>query len=132
MSITISKVTITDGVIRKGKVIGKTFTAGSAKTYPAKTLVALDTSTLKYVPFVKGGTTNGNGVVAGTLDADVVATGAADFPAAIMFGGELQTEKTIIDADGDASNIDEAVKFSCLDKGLILIDTTDLYVADNS
>lgn len=126
-----TKNTITDGIIAKGDVVVKTFTAGSAKTYPEKTLVALDTSTLKYVPYVKGGSTNGNGVVAGSLDADVVATGAGDFQAAVMFGGKLQTSRTIIDADGDATNIDETVKFLCQDKGLLLIDSLDLYVADN-
>lgn len=86
----------------------ETLTA-TIKTYPAGTLLARDTSTLKLVPFVKGGTTNGNGVINSVLSAELVATAAQDYGVSVMIAGQVDKDLLIIDADGNASNVDAAI-----------------------
>jgi hypothetical protein len=131
-ALTITNHDLSDGIIAAGEFEDQLFTSAGAATYLDNTLVALDTSTLKMVPYAKGGSTNGNGVVYGLLTKGIVAAGAGDTPVRIMTGGRVLKDKTVIYADGDASNIDNAVKILCLDKGLTLVDSTNLHVADNS
>ena len=64
----------------------ETLTA-TIKTYPVGTLLARDTSTLKLVPFKKGGTTNGNGIINSVLSAELVATAAQDYTVSVMIAG---------------------------------------------
>ena len=123
---------LNDGIIEAGVFESRLMTAAGADTFLDNTLVAHDTSTLKIVPYVKGGSTNGNGVVYGLLTKGFVAAGAGDTPVRIMKGGKVLTDKTVIDADGTSTNIDNAVKFLCADKGLHLVDSTSLHVADNT
>ncbi len=85
-----------------------TFTG--AGTYKAGTLLARDTSTQKLVPFVKGGTTNGNGVVRGILDEDRTASGAGDLQSRVILSGNVSFDDILIYADGNNSNIDHNVK----------------------
>jgi hypothetical protein len=131
MSFTASKEVVNDGVIRVGRTEIGLLTAAGADTFLANTLVALDTATQNYVPYVIGGTTNGNGIVAGALTEEKVAAGAGDIPVTIYIDADIQTHKAVVHADGDASNIDANVKLLCRDKGITLVDTKDLYVADN-
>lgn len=98
------------------------------------TLLALDTSTLKLVPYVKGGSTNGNGVVYGVLTQGITATASGDTAVRVALGPGLKLlkAKTIIQADAASTNIDATVKALCLDKGINLIESTNLHTADNS
>lgn len=105
---------------------------GQAGVHLDNTLLALDTSTLKLVPYVKGGSTNGNGVVYGVLTNGFTAESSGDTPVRVMLGGSLLRIKTVIDADADASNIDATVKALCLDKGLFLAESKNLHTADNA
>jgi len=105
---------------------------GQAGVHLDNTLLAFDTSTLKLVPYVKGGSTNGNGVVYGVLTNGFTATSSGDTAIRVMIGGILLKSKTVIDVDGDASNIDATVKFLCVDKGLFLEESTNLHTADNA
>jgi hypothetical protein len=86
----------------------ETLTA-TIKTYPVGTLLARDTSTLKLVPFEKGGTTNGNGIINSVLSAELVATAAQDYGVSVMIAGQVDKDLLIIDADGNASNVDAAI-----------------------
>ena len=86
----------------------ETLTA-TTKTYPVGTLLARDTSTLKLVPFVKGGTTNGNGVINSVLSAELVASASQDYNVSVMIAGQVDKDLLIIDADGNASNVDAAI-----------------------
>lgn len=108
--------------------------SGESGVVKDNTLVALDTSTLKMVPYVKGGSTNGNGVVYGVLTNGFTAAASGDTKVRIMTGpgAKFRKDKVVIHADGDSTNIDNAVKLLCLDKGINLIDSTSLHVADNS
>ena len=86
----------------------ETLTA-AIKTYPVGTLLARDTSTLKLVPFVKGGSTNGNGIINSVLSAELVASAAQDYNVSVMIAGQVDKDLLIIDADGNASNVDAAI-----------------------
>ena len=86
----------------------ETLTA-AIKTYPVGTLLARDTSTLKLVPFVKGGSTNGNGIINSVLSAELVASSAQDYNVSVMIAGQVDKDLLIIDADGNASNVDAVI-----------------------
>lgn len=106
-------------------------TFGGAGTVKAGTILARDTSTLKLVPYVKGGSTNGNGVPCALVDYDVVAAGAGDEVVRSLIGGHLRKDKLIITADGDDQNVDAAVRDQLRDKGLIVLDVDGLAILDN-
>ena len=86
----------------------ETLTA-AIKTYPVGTLLARDTSTLKLVPFVKGGSTNGNGIINSVLSAELVASASQDYNVSVMIAGQVDKDLLIIDADGNASNVDAVI-----------------------
>jgi hypothetical protein len=86
----------------------ETLTA-AIKTYPVGTLLARDTSTLKLVPFVKGGSTNGNGIINSVLSAELVASASQDYGVSVTIAGQVDKDLLIIDADGNASNVDAAI-----------------------
>lgn len=86
----------------------ETLTA-AIKTYPVGTLLARDTSTLKLVPYVKGGSTNGNGIINSVLSAELVASASQDYNVSVMIAGQVDKDLLIIDADGNASNVDAAI-----------------------
>ncbi len=86
----------------------ETLTA-TIKTYPVGTLLARNTSTLKLIPFVKGGNSNGNGIINSVLTAELVATAAQDYGVSVMIAGQVDKDLLIINADGNASNVDAAI-----------------------
>ena len=106
-------------------------TFAGADTMAKGTIVARDTSTLKYVIYAKGGVTDGNGVPRGILTEEIVAAGAGDEAIRPAIAGDFRKERLIIDADGDDSNIDGAVIDLLLSTGLVAIDALELNVLDN-
>lgn len=131
-----SNITITNNDLGSVIIHGETFdddvfTAGAAKTYPAGTILARDSSTLKLVPFVKGGVTNENGVPKAVLGYDVVAEGAGDIPVRPMLEGKVDATRLIIDADGDASNVDAAVLDGLRAYSITAINVDELSLLDN-
>ena len=109
----------------------ETVTAAGADTFAAGTILARDSASLKLVLFVKGGVTNENGIPKAVLTQDLVFAGAGDLPARPMVQGEVRTGDLIIDADGDASNIDAAVLDELRDYGIVGLSTTQLAELDN-
>ena len=106
-----------------------TFTG--AGTVKSGTLLARDSVSGKFVPFVKGGTTNGNGVVKAIMTYDVTATGAGDKSIRPAIAGEFRKERLIIAADGNATNVDAAVLDAMRDYGLVAISVKQLAAYDN-
>lgn len=102
-----------------------------AATYVEGTLLAVDSGTLKYVPFVKGGVTAGNGIVKAVLASPLTAVGAGDLPARVCVLGVVKKERLVIVADGDDSNIDRAVIDGLRDYGIQPLSTKQLAVLDN-
>jgi hypothetical protein len=85
-------------------------TFAGAGTLLAGTILARDSVSLKFVKFVKGGSTNQNGIPKAVLTAPVTATGAGDVKAPVLIKGVVRKQRLVIDADANDSNIDGAVK----------------------
>lgn len=106
-------------------------TFGAAGTLAAGTILARDTSTLKLIPFVKGGTTTGNGIPKAVLQYPVEAAGAGDVAARPLICGKVRKDKLIILADGDSTNVDKAVEDALRLTGFIVKSVTNLSQLDN-
>lgn len=106
-------------------------TAAGADVFAAGTILARDSGSLKLVLFVKGGSTNGNGIPKAVLTQDLEFAGAGDLPVKAMVEGQVRTGDLIIDSDGDSSNIDAAVLDQLRDYGIVGLSTTQLAELDN-
>lgn len=84
----------------------------------------------KIVPFAidgDGGAQNPKAI----LTYDVTATGAGDVAIRAGVAGAYRKERLIIDADGDGSNITDAILDQLRDYGLVPIDVQELNILDN-
>ncbi|HKY40794.1 MAG TPA: head decoration protein [Polyangiaceae bacterium] len=95
------------------------------------TILARDSSTLKLRLFVKGGSTNGNGIPKAVLAHRLVVTASGDKACRVIIRGEVVKERLVIDADGDDSNIDGAVLDQLRDYGITPVATKQLARVDN-
>lgn len=80
----------------------------------------------KLIDYVKGGSTDGNGIPCAVLVNDLVATGAGDLQANVLISGPVKLKKLVIVADGDASNIDGVVFDLLRDRMIDAIGVTGL------
>lgn len=106
-------------------------TFAGAATVAEGTILARDSVSGKLVPFVKGGTTNEDGIPKAVLTYDVTAAGAGDESVRAMVSGDVRKERLIINADGDGSNVDTAVLDQLRDFGLVAVDVNELGGLDN-
>ena len=106
-----------------------TFTG--ADTYVEGTILARDSVSLKLIAFVKGGIANENGIPKAILTYDVAAAGAGDKNIRAGVSGVYRKDKLVIDADGDDSNVDNAVMDELRNYGLIPLDVDELNIQDN-
>ncbi len=106
-------------------------TFAGAATAIEGTILARDSVSLKLVPFVKGGVTNENGIPKAILTYDVVAAGAGDESIRAGVSGKYRAELLVIDADGDATNVDAAVIDQLRNYGLVPLDVDELNILDN-
>lgn len=106
-------------------------TFGGAATVVAGTILARDSTSLKLVPFVKGGVTNENGIPKAVAVGDVEAAGAGDEFIRALVAGKVKKERLIIDADGDGSNVDAAVLDQLRAYGITPVSTDQLSQVDN-
>lgn len=106
-------------------------TFGGAGTVLEGTILARSTSTGKLIPYVKGGSSDGDGVPRAVLPYTVEATGAGDVPVRPIISGVVNVAKLVIHADGDAENIDGAVRDLLRATGIIPVDVNDLGRVDN-
>lgn len=130
-NLTITNLNIGSSILEDAKFEDGLLTLAGADTIAPGTILARDSVSLKYVLFVKGGVTNENGIPKAILTQQVVATGAGDSPIRPAIYGRYRKERLIIDADGDDSNIDGAVKDQLRDYGLTPINVTELNDLDN-
>jgi hypothetical protein len=119
-------------IFRSGNVQDRTFdgTVTGATTLLEGTILAVDSVSLKLVPFVKGGATNENGIPKAVLtyDAAVINGDTAMRP---MLSGTFVKERLIILADGDDSNIDVAVRDQLRDYDMLTTNVQELNILDN-
>ena len=131
-----SNITITNNdlgspILEEADFRDEILTVASAATIKAGTILARDSSTGKMVPFVKGGSTNGNGVPKSIITYEVTTSSAMDVAIRCAVEGDYRLERLVIDADGDASNIDGVVVDELRAYGLTPIDVTELNIYDN-
>lgn len=106
-------------------------TFAAAGTLAAGTILARDSVSLELVPFVKGGTTNENGIPKAVLGYELTAGAAGTLSARPIVGGRIRAADLVIDADGDATNVDAAVLDQLRDFGLVGLTTAQLSNFDN-
>lgn len=95
------------------------------------TILARDSSSLKLRLFVKGGSTNENGIPKAVLAHALSASGAGDHAVRVILRGDVYKEHLVIDADGDDSNIDAAVEDKLRDYGITPVSVKQLDRVDN-
>lgn len=84
----------------------------------------------KLVPYVVAGA-GGAQLPKAIVTFDVVAAGAGNEPIRAMITGVVRKERLIIDADGDGSNITDAILDLIRDFSLISVDVQELNILDN-
>ena len=102
-----------------------TFAATATHLYGL--IYARATSTGKLIPYVKGGVADGNGVPVAVLLMDSISrVGAGDVNGVlVLIQGEVRKEQLIIFADGNSSNVDDAVIRLLKAAGIIVTKTVD-------
>lgn len=108
-----------------------TLTLAGADIIAKGTILARDSASLKLVIFVKGGSTNENGIPKTVMTAELDADGAGDFPVRPQIAGDVKLSQLIIDADGDGSNIDAEVIEQLRDYTILAVDSRQLSKFDN-
>lgn len=121
-----------DGLVTTFNEAGITMaiTEGSTDFVAADTFTMVVVANGKMVPFVIGGVA-GAGVPLAVVTYDVVAASVGDEPIRAMVGGEVRKEKLIIDADGDGSNITDAILDQLRDFSIVSTDVQELNIQDN-
>lgn len=130
-NITITNCDLGNVILEGADIRDELLTFAGAATVLEGTILARDSVSLLLVPFVKGGVTNENGIPKAVLTYDVTAAGAGDEAVRACVGGKVRKERLIIDADGDGSNIDDAVLDQLRDYAIIPIDVQKLNILDN-
>ena len=128
---TITNIDNSTVIIEGAKFKDDLLTFAGADTFVEGTILARDSVSLKYVIFVKGGITNENGIPKAILTYDVTAAGAGDVAIRAGIAGVFRKEKLVIDADGDDSNVDNAVIDQLSDYGLTPLNVDELNIPDN-
>ena len=106
-------------------------TFAGAATAIEGTILARDSVSLKFVPYVIGGVANENGIPKAVLTYDVVAAGAGDEAIRAMVGGRVRAERLVVDADGDATNITDAILDQLRDYSIVAQSVAELNILDN-
>lgn len=106
-------------------------TAAGAATFLSGTILARDTDTGKLVPYVKEGSTNGNGVPHSVLTYEVAATGPGDVAVRPLLAGKVNRNRLVIHADADASNVDSVEVDGLRSMHIIAEDVSQLGRYDN-
>lgn len=128
---TVTNVDLGSVVLGYDEYSDELLTFAGAGTVVEGTILARDSVSLKLVPYVKGGSTNENGIPKAIVTYDVEAAGAGDEPIRALIAGNVRAEKLVIDADGDASNIDAAVLDQLRDYKITAISVEELNILDN-
>lgn len=87
-------------------------------------------SGLPLVAYVKGTGTNGAQVPKAVMPYGLTATGAGTLAARPIVGGRVNADRLVIDADGDATNVDDAVLDMLKASGIDAISVTQLAKLD--
>ena len=124
---------VDNGSVANGPAVHRdeTLKFTGADTYAEGTILARDTGDDKLIAYVKGGVTAGNGIPNSVMTYPVTVTGAGDVAIRAMVEGEVKKERLVIDADGDATNVDAVVIDELRARGITAVDTAQLAQLDN-
>jgi len=125
-NVEITNIDLGSVVFESGDFRDGLLTFAGAATMKSGTILARDSTNNKFVPFVVGGSTNGNGIPKAVLTYDVVATAAGDIPIRAMTSGAVRKQRLVINADGNASNITEAILDQLRDYKISTVDVQEL------
>lgn len=125
-NITNTSIDIGSVALKEEQLRDELLTFAGAATVLAGTILARDSVSLKLVPYVKGGATNQNGIPKAVIGYDVVAAGAGDIPVRALEKGEVNKRRLIINADGNGTNIDNAVLDQLRAFGIMPVDVQQL------
>jgi len=95
------------------------------------TILARDSVSGKLVLFVVGGVTNENGIPKAVITYPVSSAGAGDVAIRALQTGKVNFNRLVIDADGDNSNVSNAVMDQLRDYGIETVKVQDLSILDN-
>ncbi|WFS86286.1 hypothetical protein vBVhaSMAG7_069 [Vibrio phage vB_VhaS_MAG7] len=122
-------------VLKSGNIQPFTLTASSEVTYKRGSILARDSSTGLLVEYVKGGTTNGNGVPITVLSEETTVTAeevtAGTCKVSCFTEATLRQDRLVIIADGDASNVDYIELDGLRNMNIDVSKVTDQSVLDN-
>lgn len=131
MSMTVTNINLRNPILADAEFRDELLTLAGADVIAPGTILARDSVSQKLVLFVKGGSTNQNGIPKAILTYQVTSTGAGDVPIRAGVSGKFRKEKLIIDADGTGANVDAAVLDQLRDYSLVPINVTELNIVDN-
>lgn len=125
-NITVTDVNAGSVELRDGEFEDGVLDIASAGTFKEGLILARDSVSLKFVPFVKGGSSNENGIPKAVLPYALVADTSADQRIRALIAGVVNLNRLVILADGDASNVDNAVKDQLRSFGIVPLDVKQL------
>ena len=128
---TTTNVDVGNVLLAYGEFRDYTLTGTANDVIAEGTILARDTTTQNLVLYVKGGTSQGNGVPSVVMTYAVTIPTGGSIPVRALVSGNVRMERLIIDADGNASNIDNAVIDGLRGVGIVPIDTFELLIQDN-
>jgi hypothetical protein len=117
--------------IQGGQFFDELLTLEGADTILKGTILARSSATGKLVLFVAGGNSNENGIPKCVLTYEVVATEASDVPVRVLVAGTVNRNRLVIDADGDASNVTDAVADKLRDYHIVAVEVSQIGRYDN-
>lgn len=100
-------------------------------TVKAGTILARDSVSGKLVPFVKGGSTNENGIPKALIAYEATKAASGDIRVRALIDGDILADKLIIHADGDGHEVNAAIIDALRNYGLVALAATELQTADN-
>jgi hypothetical protein len=130
-NISINNIDTGNVILADAKFNDGVFTAGSTSVVLSGTILARNTTTNKFIPYVKGGTTDGNGVPLAVLTYDITPAAAGDVAIRPMLSGSVVLERLVIFADGDGSNVGAVETDGLRDYSIVPINVTQLSGYDN-
>lgn len=117
--------------LAEGQFRDDTLTVAGAETVKAGTILARASNTGKLVVFVKGGSSNENGIPKAVLTYEIVATASGDLPVRVLVAGSVRKDRLVIFADGDDANVDSVVCDQLRSYSIVPIDVQQLDGLDN-
>ena len=109
-------------VYKNAEFDDRLLTLASTNTVLQGTILAVSVATGKYIPYVKDGVTDGNGIPKAVLTYEIFEPAIGDVSVRGMISGVVNADQLVIYADGDASNVDSTVKDLMRDFTIVALD----------